>query len=178
MRFTDLPDTHWAYNYVVYLYCRNIIGGYEDGTFRPHVDSTRGQIVKMIVLGMGWNLYNPYFPTFSDVQPDNPVYVYVETANFRGVVGGYADGTFRPNNPVTRAQAAKMLTTARAWPPVYPPEPSFVDVQPWQWEYGYVEAAFSRGIIGGYEDRTFRPHLHVTRAQLAKMLALTLQAGR
>jgi hypothetical protein len=132
----------------------------------------------MLVVGMGWNLYIPYFPTYSDVEASDPIYPYVETATFRGVAGGYEDGTFRPNNPVTRAQAAKMLTTARSWPPYYPPVQTFTDVPPADWSYGYVEAAYSRSIIGGYEDRTFRPHLHVTRAQLSKMLALTIQAAR
>jgi hypothetical protein len=177
MRFHDLPDTHWSYTYVTYLYCRAIIGGYGDGTFRPHLDSTRGQFVKMLVAGMGWNLYNPVFPTFSDVAPGSPFYEYVETAALRGLLSGYPDGTFRPNNPLTRAQAAKLLTSAREWPPVNPAEPSFVDVGPGEWSYGYVEAAFARGVIGGYADRTFRPNAHVTRSQLAKMLALTLQAA-
>jgi hypothetical protein len=54
--------------------------------------------------------------------------------------------------------------------------PTFTDVLPSDWAYGYVEAAFSRGIIGGYPDGTFRAHPHVTRSQIAKMLALTLQA--
>jgi N-acetyl-anhydromuramyl-L-alanine amidase AmpD len=177
MRFHDLPDTHWCYPHVTYLYCGGVIGGYEDGTFRPHLDSTRGQFVKMLVTGMGWNLYNPYFPTFSDVAPGSPFYVYVETAVLRGLISGYPDGTFRPNNPLTRAQAAKVLTSAREWSPINPPSPSFLDVGPSEWSYGYVEAAFARGIIGGYEDRTFRPNAHVTRSQLAKMLALTLQAA-
>lgn len=175
MRFTDLPDNHWAYPYVGYLYCNSIIGGYQDGTFRPNAESTRGQFAKMIVVGMGWQLYDPVYPTFTDVPVGSTYFTYVETAFLRGVFGGYPDGTFRPNAPVTRAQAAKMLVSARGWGESFPPSPTFNDVPSGHWAYGFVEAAASRGVLGGYPDGTFRPDNLVTRAQLSKMLALTLQ---
>jgi hypothetical protein len=178
MRFTDLPDTDWSYGYVSYLYCLGVMGGYGDGTFRPHLDSTRGQVVKMLAVGLGWNLYIPAVPTFSDVPPGSPFYSYIETAHLRGVLGGYEDGTFRPQNPLTRAQAAKLIVTAKGWPLVSPPQPTFSDLDHDDWAYGYVEAALSRGVVGGYQDGTFRPHVHVTRSQLAKMVALTIQTDR
>lgn len=178
MRFIDLPDTHWSYEYVSYLYCRAIIGGYPDGTFHPNDDSTRGQLAKMIVTGMGWELYNPVYADFTDVPPDSTYFRYIETAYLRGVIGGYTDGTFRPNSPVTRAQAAKMLVGARGWGEIRPATPTFSDVPSDHWAYGYVEAAASRGVIGGYTDGTFRPNNQVTRAQLSKMLALALQVVR
>jgi len=170
MRFTDLPDTHWSYSYVAYLYCRSIIGGYTDGTFHPNDDSTRGQFAKMLVLGMGWNLYNPIYPSFNDVAPDSTYYQYIETAYLRGVLGGYTDGTFRPNSPITRAQAAKMLVSARGWGESFPPFPTFDDVPSDHWSYGFVEAAASRAVIGGYTDGTFRPNSSTTRGQTTKML--------
>lgn len=175
MRFTDLPDSHWAYQYVAYLYCRNVVSGYSDGTFRPNNASTRGQFTKMVVLGFGWTLWNPYWPSFNDVPPGSDFYEYVETAHLRGIINGYDDGSFRPGNPVTRAQATKMLVLAHQWTVIYPPNPSFWDVQPSHWAYGYVETARSAGIIGGFGDGSFRPDLVVSRAQLCKMLALTVQ---
>ncbi len=129
----------------------------------------------MLVLGMGWNLYNPIYPSFNDVAPDSTYYQYIETAHLRGVLGGYTDGTFRPNNPITRAQAAKMLVSARGWGESFPPFPTFDDVPSDHWSYGFVEAAASRAVIGGYTDGTFRPNNPLTRAQLSKILALTLQ---
>ena len=55
MRFSDLPDTNWAYTYVSYFYCDGAVGGYDDGTFRPNRGSTRAQFAKMLVLwALGW----------------------------------------------------------------------------------------------------------------------------
>ncbi len=175
IRFTDLPDTNWAYPYVTDLFCRGVISGYADGTFRPGTESTRGQFTKMITLGFGWPPYSPFYPTFSDVPLDSPYFQYVETAHLYGVINGYADGTFRPGESVTRGQAAKILVLAHEWPPVYPPAPTFWDIHGDNWAFGYVEAAVSRGIIAGYADGSFRPGLPITRAQLSKMLSLALQ---
>jgi len=178
MRFSDLPDNYWAYSYISYLYCRNVVAGFDDGTFRPNSFPLRGLFTKWITLGMGWQLYNPYFPSFTDVAPGSDFYEYVETAHLRGIINGYPNGTFRPNNPVTRAQAAKMLALAEGWQIVNPPNPTFPDVTPDNWAYGYVETAVSHGIVGGYGDGTFSPNAIVTRAQLSKMLALTMQQAR
>jgi hypothetical protein len=175
MRFNDLPDTHWAYGYMADLFCRGTISGYDDGTIRPNESSTRGQFTKMLVLGFGWTIYNPYFPTYSDVEPGSTFYQYIETASLRGVIGGYSDGTFHPNAPLTRAQAAKILMLAGELSAPMPAQPSYSDVAADDWAYTYVETARSIGIMGGYDDGTFRPGLPVTRAQLAKMLLLTLQ---
>jgi hypothetical protein len=178
MRFTDLPDTYWAYGYISYLYCRGVVGGYPDGTFRPGEGSTRGQFAKMLVLSQDWILYNPVNPTFSDVPPGSTFYTYVETAAVRQVIGGYPDGTFKVNNPVTRGQAAKMLVLARSWSLYTPTNPSFSDVPQSHWAYGYVETALIHSIVSGSPDGLFRPDTLVNRGQLAKMVALTAQAPR
>jgi hypothetical protein len=178
MRFTDLPDTDWSYSYVSYLYCAGAISGYADGTFQPNAGTTRAQLAKMLALAYQWPLLQPAIPSFYDVPTTSQFYVYIETARDRGIINGYPDGTFRPNNPVTRAQAAKMLVLARGWLPLFPSYPTFTDVQPDAWEYGYVEMAASMGVVGGYVDSTFRPGASVTRAQLCKMLTLCLQQLR
>jgi hypothetical protein len=178
MRFYDLPDTHWAYQYVSYLFCRGAVSGYPDETFRPNEGSTRGQFAKMLVLGLGWMPYNPIYPTFSDVLPGSTFYTYIEAAYLRGAVQGYPDGTFRPSAPVTRAQAAKMLVTGKNWSLYSPPWPAFTDVPLGHWAYAYVHTAQQHGVVVGFPDGTFRPDALVTRAQLAKMVAIAAQSGR
>jgi hypothetical protein len=66
----------------------------------------------MIVYAFGWALNTPRGPHFSDVPTSNPFYAYIETAFNRAIITGYADGTFRPNASVTRAQLSKMLYLA------------------------------------------------------------------
>lgn len=153
------------------------MSGYPDGTFRPNSDSTRAQIVKMIVLGEGWPLYAPQQPTFTDSVPGDWHYPYIEAAVLRGVVGGYPDGTFRPNNSVTRGQLCKVIVLGRGWPASNPQTPSFSDVPRGSTFYGYVEAARERLVVSGYADGTFRPGNSATRGQLAKMLHAALTQG-
>ena len=175
MRFTDLPDSHWAYTHVSYLYCRQVVSGYSDGTFRVNAESTRAQFAKMITLAMNWSPFLPETPTFNDVGPQNSFYGYIEAAHAAGIIAGYEDGTFRPSNPVTRAQVVKMIVLAKLWEAQLPAVPTFSDVPPDNWAFKFVEVAYSHGIIGGYSDGTFRANLPVTRAQLSKMLALSMQ---
>jgi hypothetical protein len=164
---------------VGWLVCRGIVSGYPDGTFRPNSDTTRAQIVKMVALGEGWPLYAPQQPTFTDSGPGDWHYLYIEAAAAHGVVSGYPDGTFRPNNPVTRGQLCKMIVLGRNWPPSDPLIPSFTDVPRGTTFYGYIEAARERLVVSGYVDGTFRPGNSATRGQLAKMLytALTQAEG-
>jgi hypothetical protein len=131
----------------------------------------------MLVLGEGWQPYTPSSPTFSDVLPGDWFYSAVETAYSHGIVGGYADGTFRPYNEVTRGQLSKMLVLAQGWPLLDPETGHFFDVARGSAFYVYVETALSRAIISGYGDGTFRPGNNATRGQLSKMLYSALSIG-
>jgi hypothetical protein len=175
MRFFDLPDTSWAYTYVANLFCRNVVSGFPDGTFRPNADITRGQFTKMLVLSFELTWQVPGQATFSDVPLGSTYSPFVETAAKQGIVAGYPDGTFRPNEPVTRGQAVKMIGVAHGWAQAYPPSATFSDIPAQHWAFGYVEAAYRQGIINGYADGTFRPQSGMTRAQVAKVLSLATQ---
>jgi hypothetical protein len=111
--FTDVPADYWAYPYIETIYNRppagTVISGYDDGTFRPGNNLTRGQLTKIVVLSEGWPLDTTGGPHFTDVGTTNPFYAFIETAYNRGIISGYADGTFRWGNPITRGQTAKVL---------------------------------------------------------------------
>jgi hypothetical protein len=110
--FNDVPQTHPFYTYVETAYRHGVISGYSNGAFRPGDNITRGQLCKVVVLAEGWTLYLPPAPTFSDVQEGNPFYIYVETAYSHSIISGYGDQTFRPGNPATRGQIAKIVYSA------------------------------------------------------------------
>jgi hypothetical protein len=175
MRFLDLPDTSWAYSYIGNLYCRNVVSGFSDGTFRPNAEITRGQFTKMLVLVFNMTSQVPDQPTFADVPLGSTYSAFVETAAKAGIVGGYNDGTFRPNASVTRGQAVKMITIAANWAQAYPPVPTFKDIPSTHWAFGYVEAAYRHSIINGYPDGAFKPQVSMTRAQVAKVLTIATQ---
>ena len=116
MTFTDVQPSDFFYEPVRYLYCRSVISGYGDNTFRPGNLTTRGQLSKIVVLAEGWTIYTPTSPTFRDVPASDTFYQYVETAYSRSIISGYACGTgcleFRPGNNATRGQISKIVYLA------------------------------------------------------------------
>lgn len=168
--FTDVLPSDYFYEPVRYLYCRGVISGYNDNTFRPYNSTTRGQLTKIVVLGFGLAIYIPTTPTFSDVAIDHPFYQYIETAAHNNLVSGYSDGTFRPFNNVTRGQLSKIVVEAAGWVIYAPPSPTFSDVPTDHPFYQYIETAYQHGIISGYSDGTFRPYNDATRGQISKIV--------
>lgn len=172
--FGDVPQGMWAYSYITQLACTGILSGYRDGTFRPQNATTRGQLVKMVVLLEGTALHSPPVPTFSDVPGSHTFYRYVETAASLGLIAGYEDSTFKPDAPVSRSQVAKIVVKARGWDLVVPATPAILcDVPATHWAYSYIQVAIAHGIFTGYGDGCFRPDDFATRAQLAKVLVLS-----
>jgi hypothetical protein len=168
--FIDVYPSDFYFETVSYLSCLGAITGYADGTFRPGANTTRAQLSKIIVLAEGWPINTSGGPHFSDVLADNPFYDHVETAYNRGIITGYADGTFRPGNNVTRAQLSKIIVLAEGWPINTSGGPHFSDVPATHPFYSYVETALNHGIITGYADGTFRPGNPATRGQISKIV--------
>ncbi len=179
--FTDVHPLDYFYEGVTYLYCRGVISGYADNTFRPYKNTTRSQMVKIAVLGFSLPLWTPSpsaNPTFSDVPRDNPFFEYVELAVHSGIVSGYSDGTFRPFNNVTRGQLTKIIVSgaviANGWVLINPPDQAYHDVPIGSPFYTYVETAACHQIISGYPNGTFRPYADATRGQISKIQYLAI----
>jgi len=171
--FDDVQSGYWAYDYVLELACRGIVSGYSDGTFRPQNPTTRGQLVKMVVLSQGWSLSRPRVATFDDVPTTHTFFRYIETAAEHGLINGYADNTFRSDDYVTRAQVAKILSLANHWETPGTAVAVLCDVPRNHWSWPYVQSALLNGVFTGYADGCFYPDDYATRAQLAKVLILS-----
>jgi hypothetical protein len=112
--FSDVPSDNVFYPFIETAFNRNIVSGYQDGTFRPFANVTRGQLSKIIVQAMGWDIDTTGGPHFSDVPTTNPFYAFIETAYNHNVISGYSDGTFRWANDATRGQIAVIVYRAAA----------------------------------------------------------------
>jgi len=108
--FSDVSTSYWAYGYIETAAAHGAIAGYADGSFRPAAGVTRAQVAKMLYTARGWSLETPTTTEFTDVQPGHWSYTYVQAISSAEAMAGYADRTFRPNAPATRAQIAKVLT--------------------------------------------------------------------
>ena len=168
--FTDVHDTDYFYEAVRYFYYAGIISGYSDNTFRPGNDTTRGQLGKIVVLAMNWPIDTTGGPHFSDVPVSYVFYPFVETALNHSVVSGYSDHTFHPASSVTRGQLSKIVVLAMGWGIICPQTGHFTDVPPSHPFYCFVETAFSRAIVSGYSDNTFRPAANATRGQICAIV--------
>jgi len=106
--FSDVMPFHWANGYVVRGQELGFINGYPDNTFKPDYAVTRAEVVKMCVSAKKIELSGNGI-TFPDVPDTYWAYTYIVTSKNMGVVSGYPDGRFLPNNFVTRAEVAKIL---------------------------------------------------------------------
>ena len=101
----------------------------------------------------------------------------VDTLVQLGVINGYTDGSFKPNDTVTRAEMAKMiyvLRTGNSDASAYNNDKTtFTDING-HWAAGYVKYCQSLGIIAGVSATQFKPDANVTAQEAAKMLLVTL----
>jgi S-layer homology domain len=180
--FSDVAPTHPFYPYIDCLYCRNIVGGYSDNTFRPGNTVTRGQVAKFVANAAGYaDAIAPARQSFTDVPPHDPFWLFIERARAHGVISGYSDGTFRPGNSVTRGQMSKFVGNAAGYADAIPPaQQSFGDVPPSDPFRLYIERAYAHGIVSGYNcggpgepcpGFYFRPFATLTRGQAAKFIS-------
>jgi len=147
------------------------INGFPDGTFRPSNDVSREQITAMLVRSLEVDLaYGT--PKFGDVAADRWSATYINTANGKGWLIGYEDGSFKPEKGMTRAELATALVRIAESQGRVPTGQAgnFSDVDGTEWYADYVTKAYAFGLILGYEDGTFRPNALVTRAEAVTMI--------
>ncbi|MGC8690322.1 MAG: ABC transporter substrate-binding protein [Caldisericum sp.] len=104
--FKDVGSDYWAKDQIDYLVSKGVIAGFPDGTFKPEDPVTREQFAKMICIAKKLSEYKPTTPTFKDVPQDRWSYGFIEAAVKAGYIKGYADGTFKPANSITRQELA------------------------------------------------------------------------
>lgn len=166
---------HWAESYVGELVGRSIIGGFPDGTFKPDANITRAQFAAIAVKALG--LPAAAGPAdFKDVSPKYWAANAIAAVSQAGLVTGFPDGTFKPEDKITRAQAlvilAKALPQTIAQSGVLNPYTDSSSVP--AWSLPSVSKAAQAGIIVSYPDPAqIKPNSFATRADVA---ALTYQA--
>lgn len=119
---------------------------------------------------------------FTDVPPGHTFYPFVRCLVCKGIISGYSDGTFKPDNPVTRGQLAKIVSNSAGFSEPVSGQ-TFEDVPPGSTFYEFAERLAVRAVMGGYacgganepcgpENRPyFRPNAGATRGQLTKIVS-------
>ena len=113
--------------------------------------------------------------SFPDVNEDDWFNITVSSLANMGAISGYEDGTFRPNEPITRAELAAMAVRFYDAFEVEYEEGTFLDVDGDEWYADAIAAAEELGIIGGYPDGTVRPNNNITRAETCAIVNRVLE---
>jgi hypothetical protein len=113
---------------------------------------------------------------FSDVLASHWAYDEIVACASAGIVTGYPDGSYRPDDPVTRDQMAAYIARALAGgdgnvPAPSVPLPTFPDVDTDHWAFRYIQYCYADDIVEGYEDGAYRPDEVVNRGQMAVYIA-------
>lgn len=172
--FQDLDSVEWARTAINGLAMRGMISGRDQYTFDPNANITRAEYCQ-ILMGAINALNAKGESTFSDVPSTAWYYNAVSVASQLGIVSGYGDGNFGPNDLITRQDMALMTyKTAKIMNKSLEPvnaEITFEDSHEIS-DYAFeaVMTLQKAGIINGMTDTTFEPHSNATRAQSAKVI--------
>lgn len=112
------------------------------------------------------------YASFPDVPQDHEHFKAIDYLQTKGVIGGYEDGTYMPDNPVNRVEALKIILLSSGVEIGEEFESSLPDVPEDAWFYSYVGEALKRGIVAGYDDFTFRPANQINLVETLKMAIL------
>lgn len=168
--FKDLNPNADYYKPVLDLVNRGVISGYSDGTFRPSEAVTRGEAAKALAIAMGLNIARQQNPGFKDVPQSHPYYAYIAAIANEGVIDGFNDKSFKPNELITRGQIAKALTLGFQLEVASKINHNFKDVTSQNANEAYIQTLYNLNIAKGTTANTFEPFGTVTRAQLATFI--------
>ena len=144
--FSDVPLSHPFAEAIAFVKARGIATG-SGGTFRPDAPVTRAELLKMSFIASGKSLSSDAKSGFSDVPAGSWVLPYANTAREMGAVSGYSDGTFRPDAPVTRAEALKIALGILSVTPDGVSFKAFSDVENSTWYAPFAAWAKAEGIF-------------------------------
>lgn len=183
----DKPDTPSLNKDDHFLYIEGYPEDYRTGEYSDNEDlwpvKPQGNITRAEVATIFYRLLKDEVReeietdvnSFPDVNADDWFNVTVSSLANMNVISGYEDGTFRPNEPITRAELAAMAGRFyEAFDAEYE-EGTFLDVEGDEWFADAIAAAAELGILGGYPDGTVRPNNNITRAETCAIVNRVLE---
>ncbi|MGY4793584.1 S-layer homology domain-containing protein [Lysinibacillus fusiformis] len=168
--FTDINQYSDNYNEILKLYSQGVMSGFADNTFRPDVSVTRGEAAKMLATALKLDTKNIQDPYYKDVPKGNQYYKYVAALQNAGIMSGYSNGTFMPNEVLTRGELAKMVVVGFHLEVSSSYNNIFKDVNSQTNNAIYIQTLIDLNITKGTTPVTFSPFDPVTRGQFASFV--------
>lgn len=176
LSFSDVSDSDWFYDPVVWIYNEGLMTGTSATTFEPNTSTTRAMIVA--ILARLENVTSADSAGFTDVADGDWYATAVNWAASEGIVGGFGDGTFQPNAPITREQMASILyryAEYKGFDVSARTDLSHYSDQPSVWAEDVLSWAVAEGLLAGVTDDQLQPQGDATRAQVAAILERFLE---
>jgi hypothetical protein len=179
--FTDIIG-HFAEPYVKTLYQKGAVKGKTATIFAPNDKVTRAELIKMVVTAFNIPMTDVSVSSFADVKADAWYTDYIESAYKAGITEGYFElvkgkyqRMFKPDQPINRAEALKMILLAAGAELPETATVKFPDTTLTAWYAKYLSFAKLNGITSGYADGKFKPANNVTRGEAAKMIVKVME---
>jgi len=174
VEFTDVDESHWAYEAVSTLAINNIISGKGDGNYYPSASITRAEFIKIVSVAFGYDFVTSE-KFFDDVSETDWFYPYVSAACKNKIVAGTGKG-FNPHSQITRQDAFVILS--RALKSEAASNVEFSDKESISdYAISHINALYEEGIIKGYEDNSIKPLNNISRAEAAQLIFNVIQKG-
>ncbi|MBP1926252.1 hypothetical protein J2Z76_002117 [Sedimentibacter acidaminivorans] len=167
--FSDI-NGHWAESRIKEASKIGFVTGYQDGTFKPDKTVTRAEFATLLNNAMNNNDSIQIY--LKDIKKSDWYYNQIEKAVAVGYFSGYEDNTFRPNNPITRQEVAKVISNAITTGNIDGDGATLLSdynlIQ--DWAKNSVNIAYNKSYIMGYPNKTYMPSKALTRAEAVKII--------
>lgn len=172
--YYDFVD-HWAREYIVEMLEKKILSGYAGGLVKPANQITRAEMAVLLVKALNLGIDNVSDSKFTDMNSHWSAQ-YVKAVSEKGILNGYPDKTFKPDNRLTRAEMFAAIMKAFQFGSTPNKAHKFNDefITP-GWALPYINKAYELGITKGFDDNTVRPSVNVTRAEVCTILSKALK---
>ncbi|MBS7220216.1 MAG: S-layer homology domain-containing protein [Clostridiales bacterium] len=166
---TDDISGHWAETQIKEWANIGYISGYPDGTFLPDNSITRAEFLTLV--NKIFKFENKININFIDVRPDYWAYSEIQKGISAGYVSGDKNGTFRPDDFITRQEAAVIINKLLDNTEITENKPNFKDAYDIdEWAKNSVDIVYEYGILSGFPNGTYRPKKYMTRAEAVSAL--------
>jgi hypothetical protein len=176
VQFKDISG-HWAENSINYLANKGLVKGYiaDDGyVIKPQEFITRAEFLTVLINSRpDIEFTNENVKSFIDVKEGEWYKEIVDKASSIGILSGYPDGSFKPNNPITRAEITALIMKFNNWSEkdIDYESKLFSDVKEGEWHFIPILVCRSKKIVNGYPDGTFAPQRFALRGEAFALLA-------
>lgn len=160
----------WATEAIEYVQNQKWMQGRGNGNFSPRDELTRAEFATVITRILNLEEYSVDKRKYVDTN-GHWAEKYINLATVAGYMQGYGDGTFKPNEKISREEIAKVLSLMKLKTETeIERKPNFIDVKTTSWSYDSIIKIAKYGVMNGYEDATFRPKNKISREEMAVTL--------